>query len=121
MCFTALFTAEFALRLYACESVAEFATNGFNIIDFLAVFPGYLSLLGVMLRQDTHQKHSFAHIGQAAPCFLLHATSSCDYSCGDELPAACKLYMVSGCTSSHAMLKYYLALDSSCAVLTRTF
>eukprot|EP00439_Symbiodinium_sp_Y106_P076323 s31_g15.t1 len=65
MCFTALFTAEFALRLYACESVAEFATNGFNIIDFLAVFPGYLSLLGVMLRQDTHQKHSFAHIGQA--------------------------------------------------------
>lgn len=65
MCFTALFTAEFALRLYACESIAEFATNGFNIIDFLAVFPGYLSLLGVMLRQDTHQKHSFAHIGQA--------------------------------------------------------
>ncbi|CAL1136465.1 unnamed protein product [Cladocopium goreaui] len=52
MCFTALFTAEFALRLYACDSVAEFATNTFNIIDFLAVFPGYLSLLGVMLRQD---------------------------------------------------------------------
>jgi hypothetical protein len=23
MCFTALFTAEFALRLYACDSVAE--------------------------------------------------------------------------------------------------
>ncbi|CAE7243657.1 Kcna6 [Symbiodinium natans] len=65
MCFTALFTAEFALRLYACDSIAEFATNGFNIIDFLAVFPGYLSLLGVMLRQDAHQNHSFAHIGQA--------------------------------------------------------
>mmetsp|Transcript_27017 Transcript_27017/g.62885 ORF Transcript_27017/g.62885 Transcript_27017/m.62885 type:complete len:403 (+) Transcript_27017:51-1259(+) len=66
MCFTALFTAEFALRLYACESVTEFATNGFNIIDFLAVFPGYMSLLGVMLRQDTHEDHSFAHIGKAA-------------------------------------------------------
>ena len=25
----------------------------------------YLSLLGVMLRQDAHQNHSFAHIGQA--------------------------------------------------------
>ena len=27
MCFTALFTAEFALRLYACESVAEHASK----------------------------------------------------------------------------------------------
>jgi len=65
MCFTALFTAEFALRLYACESVAEFATNTFNIIDFLAVFPGYLSLLGVMLRQGDQQQ-SFAHLGKAS-------------------------------------------------------
>lgn len=64
MCFTALFTAEFALRLYACDSVAEFATNTFNIIDFLAVFPGYLSLLGVMLRQDDQQQ-SLAHFGKA--------------------------------------------------------
>lgn len=65
MCFTALFTAEFALRLYACESVAEFATNTFNMIDFLAVFPGYLSLLGVMLRQGDQQQ-SFAHLGKAS-------------------------------------------------------
>ena len=27
MCFTALFTAEFALRLYACESIAEHASK----------------------------------------------------------------------------------------------
>ncbi|CAK9057789.1 Potassium voltage-gated channel subfamily B member 2 (Voltage-gated potassium channel subunit Kv2.2) [Durusdinium trenchii] len=64
MCFTALFTAEFALRLYASESFTEFIANPFNIVDFLAVFPGYMSLLGVMLRQDD-QKNSFAHLGKA--------------------------------------------------------
>jgi len=53
MCINALFTVEFALRLYACDSVKAFATNGFNIIDFLAIFPGYVDVL-ILLWQEDH-------------------------------------------------------------------
>ncbi|CAK0879531.1 unnamed protein product, partial [Prorocentrum cordatum] len=48
MVVTAIFTIEFALRLYTCKSLREFATNIFNVIDFLATFPGYVELLLVM-------------------------------------------------------------------------
>jgi len=48
MCITAIFTIEFSLRLYVCESVRAFATNAFNLIDFLAIFPGYVEL-GLLL------------------------------------------------------------------------
>lgn len=49
MFITALFTIEFGLRLYASESFPGFLMNGFNIIDFLAIFPGYVELLIVFL------------------------------------------------------------------------
>lgn len=42
---TAFFTVEIACRLYSCESLRTFATNGFNIVDFLAVFPGYVEII----------------------------------------------------------------------------
>lgn len=41
----------------------RFATNAFNVIDFLAVFPGYLSLLGFLLRDDEHS--SSFHLNKA--------------------------------------------------------
>eukprot|EP00931_Biecheleriopsis_adriatica_P116996 TRINITY_DN92563_c0_g1_i1.p1 TRINITY_DN92563_c0_g1~~TRINITY_DN92563_c0_g1_i1.p1 ORF type:complete len:429 (+),score=84.39 TRINITY_DN92563_c0_g1_i1:30-1289(+) len=66
MCFTALFTAEFALRLYACDSIPAFATNGYNAIDFLAVFPGYMQLLGILLRPSDGQAASVENISKAA-------------------------------------------------------
>lgn len=42
---TAFFTIEIACRLYSCESLRTFATNAFNIVDFLAVFPGYVEII----------------------------------------------------------------------------
>ena len=48
MCVTALFTVEFLLRLFSAESVKSFATNGFNLIDFLAIFPGYIELAALV-------------------------------------------------------------------------
>ena len=44
MTFTTLFTVEFCMRLYAAEHVGEFFTNGFNLIDMVAIFPGYVEL-----------------------------------------------------------------------------
>lgn len=52
MCFSAIFTIEFSLRLYACDSFGAFATNGFNIIDFLAIFPGYVELLVLFMSES---------------------------------------------------------------------
>jgi len=62
MFITALFTVEFALRLYACESIRAFLTNGFNLIDFLAIFPGYLELaLPFILSSDDSSKAQGLH------------------------------------------------------------
>ncbi|CAE8639322.1 unnamed protein product, partial [Polarella glacialis] len=67
MCITALFTTEFALRLYACDSLQAFASNGFNIIDFLAIFPGYVELLIMLLRPGRGNPESaMAGIDKAA-------------------------------------------------------
>mmetsp|Transcript_69311 Transcript_69311/g.122704 ORF Transcript_69311/g.122704 Transcript_69311/m.122704 type:complete len:414 (-) Transcript_69311:19-1260(-) len=69
MCFTALFTAEFALRLYACDSIMTFASNGFNAIDFLAIFPGYMQLIGVVLHpavSDARSATTMEDISKAA-------------------------------------------------------
>lgn len=55
MCFTAIFTAEFALRLYAYDSLKTFASSGFNMIDFLAIFPGYVELMLMFLKPSSSQ------------------------------------------------------------------
>jgi len=66
MCINALFTVEFALRLYACDSLKQFATNSFNIIDFLAIFPGYVDVL-ILLAEDSGQGNSeMQHVHRAA-------------------------------------------------------
>eukprot|EP00930_Biecheleria_cincta_P037051 TRINITY_DN25404_c0_g2_i1.p1 TRINITY_DN25404_c0_g2~~TRINITY_DN25404_c0_g2_i1.p1 ORF type:complete len:433 (-),score=105.63 TRINITY_DN25404_c0_g2_i1:16-1314(-) len=66
VCFTALFTAEFALRLYASgDSLQEFATNGYNAIDFLAIFPGYMELLGIFLH-PSGQESTMSEVSKAA-------------------------------------------------------
>eukprot|EP00747_Dinoflagellata_sp_TGD_P168321 gnl/TRDRNA2_/TRDRNA2_194443_c0_seq1.p1 gnl/TRDRNA2_/TRDRNA2_194443_c0~~gnl/TRDRNA2_/TRDRNA2_194443_c0_seq1.p1 ORF type:complete len:426 (+),score=73.71 gnl/TRDRNA2_/TRDRNA2_194443_c0_seq1:106-1383(+) len=41
---TAAFTLEFILRFFASESIEAFALNGYTIIDFLAILPGYLEV-----------------------------------------------------------------------------
>jgi len=43
--FTLLFTVEYALRLLAVRRPARYALSFFGVVDFLAVAPGYLSLL----------------------------------------------------------------------------
>lgn len=43
--FTALFTVEYALRLYSVERPLRYATSFFGVVDLLAVIPTYLSLL----------------------------------------------------------------------------
>lgn len=40
-----VFTVEFSLRLMVCPNVLEFAKNAMNIIDFLSIFPFYVTLL----------------------------------------------------------------------------
>lgn len=57
MCITLLFTIELALRLYACDSVRVFMSNGFNIIDVLAIFPGYLALLVVAVKESDQSEN----------------------------------------------------------------
>lgn len=57
MCITAIFTMEFALRLYACDSLKAFTSNCFNVIDFLAIFPGYVDLLILLLRTSESNRH----------------------------------------------------------------
>jgi len=49
---TLLFTVEFALRFVACESVEAFVTNGFNLADLLAIFPGYLELARLRWKRE---------------------------------------------------------------------
>lgn len=44
LCLTSLFTLEFFLRWCTSESNRAFCNNTFNIIDFLAVAPGYIEL-----------------------------------------------------------------------------
>lgn len=39
---TVLFMLELSLRFLVCKSTAEFISNSFNIIDFLAILPGVL-------------------------------------------------------------------------------
>jgi len=60
MCITAIFTVEFALRLYACDSLSAFATNAFNLIDFLAIFPGYVEIM-ILLVDETGAVAPGAH------------------------------------------------------------
>jgi len=58
MCITGFFTLEFTLRLYACDSIQAFATNGYNIVDFLAIFPGYVEIAMLLASSsygDMHQ------------------------------------------------------------------
>jgi voltage-gated potassium channel len=43
--FTALFTVEYALRLYSVRRPLRYATSFFGIVDLLAVLPSYLSLV----------------------------------------------------------------------------
>jgi len=50
MFFTVLFTVEFALRLHAYDSLRGFVSNCFNIIDMVAIFPGLLQLVIMLLR-----------------------------------------------------------------------
>lgn len=56
MCITAIFTLEFTLRLYACDSMGKFVANPYNIIDFLAIFPGYLELVLLILRASQNSE-----------------------------------------------------------------
>lgn len=48
--FTALFTVEYALRLYCVPSKPKYTFSFFGIIDLLAVLPTYLGLLGQALK-----------------------------------------------------------------------
>ena len=43
--FTALFTAEYLLRLYCVGSKRRYALSFFGVVDLLAVLPGYVGLL----------------------------------------------------------------------------
>lgn len=43
--FTVIFTVEYLLRLYAVERPIAYARSFFGIVDFLAIVPGYISLL----------------------------------------------------------------------------
>ncbi|MDZ7639858.1 MAG: ion transporter [Bryobacterales bacterium] len=43
--FTALFTAEYALRLYTAPSAARYARSFFGVVDLLAIVPSYVSIL----------------------------------------------------------------------------
>ena len=45
--FTGLFTIEYAARLYAARHPLRYAFSFFGVVDFLAVVPGYLSLVVV--------------------------------------------------------------------------
>lgn len=45
--FTLLFTAEYAIRLYAARSPMRYAVSFFGIVDLLTIVPGYLSLFFV--------------------------------------------------------------------------
>jgi len=60
MCITALFTVEFALRLYACDSMKAFTSNCFNVIDFFAIFPGYVDLIILLVRATEAPVHQAA-------------------------------------------------------------
>lgn len=42
--FTLLFTAEYAVRLYAARSPMRYASSFFGVVDLLTIIPGYLSL-----------------------------------------------------------------------------
>lgn len=68
MCITVLFTIEFVLRLYACDSLRAFISNCFNIIDFLAIFPGYIGLLVLLVRANEQSgRHTdVEHVHRAA-------------------------------------------------------
>jgi len=43
---TVLFTVELVLRFVAAESAATFCTNGFNIVDVVAILPGFTLIFG---------------------------------------------------------------------------
>lgn len=45
--FTLLFTAEYAVRLYAARSPMRYASSFFGVVDLLTIIPGYLSLFFV--------------------------------------------------------------------------
>lgn len=70
MVITAFFTVEFLLRFYACESVRTFALNGLNLIDFFAIFPGYMELMS-MLAYETR-----SWFGSADSETLVHKAAS---------------------------------------------
>lgn len=52
---TVIFTVELALRLCAADSILGFFTNGFNLVDVVAVLPGYFEFF---FGGDTHTLHA---------------------------------------------------------------
>mmetsp|Transcript_146838 Transcript_146838/g.256206 ORF Transcript_146838/g.256206 Transcript_146838/m.256206 type:complete len:412 (-) Transcript_146838:51-1286(-) len=66
MVITAFFTVELLLRLYVCESFRTFALNGFNLIDFFAIFPGYMELLCMLAYESRSSANSETLVHKAA-------------------------------------------------------
>mmetsp|Transcript_97489 Transcript_97489/g.218172 ORF Transcript_97489/g.218172 Transcript_97489/m.218172 type:complete len:406 (+) Transcript_97489:143-1360(+) len=73
MCITALFTLEFSLRLYSCEHLHDFVSNCYNLIDLLAIFPGYLELVILLVLasergegQGSQPTEEMEHVHKAA-------------------------------------------------------
>eukprot|EP00439_Symbiodinium_sp_Y106_P046288 s2964_g5.t3 len=52
---TVIFTIELALRLCVADSIVGFFTNGFNLVDVVAVLPGYFEFF---FGGDTHTLHA---------------------------------------------------------------
>lgn len=54
---TASFTIELCLRLYVSESLATFFSSCYNVIDIIAVLPGYAELCLLMWAHDSDNMH----------------------------------------------------------------
>lgn len=54
---TACFTIELCLRLYVSESLATFFSSCYNVIDIIAVLPGYAELCLFMWAHDSDNMH----------------------------------------------------------------
>eukprot|EP00929_Paragymnodinium_shiwhaense_P034884 TRINITY_DN18925_c0_g1_i1.p1 TRINITY_DN18925_c0_g1~~TRINITY_DN18925_c0_g1_i1.p1 ORF type:complete len:473 (+),score=72.07 TRINITY_DN18925_c0_g1_i1:85-1503(+) len=65
---TVIFTVEFILRVWTAQSLVSFCLNGFNIVDFISVLPGYLELLMICFGHtgDVQMGTSFHKTMQAA-------------------------------------------------------
>lgn len=56
MCITAIFSVEFALRLYACHRLLSFVVDPYNIIDFAAIVPGFFEIAFLLASGDSGSK-----------------------------------------------------------------